>query len=66
MMLVQTALIKFEGSNYLDIKFQGGLRFKALEGKVFIPGFFCQLIVKYLKKLNVSSLFSTVFGSLSK
>jgi hypothetical protein len=53
--VVQTELITFKGSNDLEIKFQGGVRFNAPEGIVFVPGFFCQLIVKYLKKLNVSS-----------
>jgi hypothetical protein len=58
-------LIKFESSKDLEIKFQGGLRFNAPEGIVFIPGFFGQLIVKYLKKLKVSSIFLMVFGSIS-
>jgi hypothetical protein len=54
--VVQTGSITFEGSNDLEIKFQGGLQFNAPEGIVFVPGFFCQLIVKYLKKLNVCPL----------
>lgn len=31
-----------------------GVRFVAGEKKVFVPGFFCQLIVEIFKKLNVS------------
>jgi hypothetical protein len=59
--VVQTGLIKFKGSGDLEIKFQGGLQFKAPNRMVFVTGLFCQLIVNYLKELNVSSFFYFYF-----
>lgn len=44
---------------------QAGIRFTCPEDKIYVPGFFCQLSVKIMTKLNISYPFSLkYFGSL--